>query len=440
MENRLVVELVVIFVIVLANSFFALAEFSVVASRKSKLKQMIRERKAGAASAERLRNNTDTFLAAIQLGITLTGAILGVFSGATIVEKLETMLRDLPYEIINQHTTSIAMFIVIISITSLSVVIGELAPKYIALSSPEKFASVVSRPVTIFVRVTSLFSRLLGGTASLIVRMMGIKRRSIDETISEEEINQILLDGREKGQFEETEQKFIRSVFEFTDSTVRRAMTPRTDVIALDNNMSEDNVLEIMKKHGFSRYPVYDGTIDNVTGIVYVKDFITRSVLIGNRKVSEMMRKPNFVPDSFPLPRLLSAFRTGKGHMAIVLDEFGGTAGIITLEDILEELVGEIQDEYDVEALPVVRHSDTIVYANGSVWPGEINRVLGCNLPKDISETLAGLFMDAVGRLPEINESLRISDVNLTIIERDKNRIIRLKLEKIISPAKGDNI
>lgn len=437
MDSRLLIELAVIFFIVFVNAFFALAEFSIVASRNSRLRQLVKKQKPGAAAAEKLRADQEGFLATIQFGITLTVAILGVFSGATIVEKIESGLVQIPIGFIADHANSLSMVLVVVAITMLSVVVGELTPKYIALSSPERFASLISRPILLFVRFSSVFSKMLAATARLFVRVLGVRRNPSELAVTEDEINQMLIDGREKGLFEEAEQRFIRSVFEFTDSTVRRAMKPRTDVVALDKGMLPDEVVAVMVEHGFSRFPVFDGTIDTVVGILYVKDFIAATFHESEKKIESLMREPYFVPDSFPLPRLLKAFRTGRGHMAIVLDEFGGTAGIITLEDILEELVGEIQDEYDVETPPVVMQSENVVYADGSVWPGEINRVLTCSLPEDTAETLAGLFMDIVGHLPEKNETLRVGDATLTILARDHNRIIRMKIEK--SPGQAES-
>lgn len=438
MDSDLVIELLAILVLVLANGFFALAEFSVISSRISRLAQKKAEGKWGAARAERLRSDPDRFLASIQVGITLVAALLGVFSGATIVVQLEVWLGGADWTWLAESAKSISMALVVLGITVLSVVLGELVPKYIALSFPERYARYVAVPAGLFVGLTAPFSRMLSGLANLIVRLLGVKRADSGQQVTEEEINQMLLDGRRRGVFDDTEQEFVRSVFDFSDSTVRRALTPRTDVVAFNRSVDPQEILDTILKYGYSRYPIYDETIDKVIGILYTKDLINRNVDLDRIDLSQLMRAPLFVPDSLPLPKLLSEFQEGRNHLAIVLDEFGGTAGIITLEDILEELVGEIQDEYDTEAAPIVKHSDTSLFADADVWPGDANEVIDSHLPEDSHDTLAGLIMEALGRLPDNHETIRIADVKLTILSKDQNRILRLKLEKITGPPASE--
>ena len=432
MDGSLTLELLAILVLILANGFFALAEFSVIASRKSRLRQKAEERKSGAQQAAKLRENPERFLATIQVGITLVAAMVGVFSGATMVNKLAEAIKLIPIHAIQNTATGISMVLVVVLITVLSVVLGELVPKYLALSFPERYARYVARPISFFVTVTSIFSRLLSGTALSIVRMLGVRRDSQRGAVTEEEINQLVIEGREEGVFDDTQREFIRSVFEFADSTVRRAMTPRTDVIGIDIDGKPIDIVKLMVEQGYSRYPVFKGNIDTVVGVIYAKDVLQKEMDARDIEVDEILREALYVPDSMPLSKLLREFQKGKNHMAIVLDDFGGTAGIITLEDILEELVGEIQDEYDTEAKPLVRHSDTVAFADSSVWPGEVNDLLNSNLPEDDVDTLAGLFMEAVGRLPEQHETVTIADVKLTVLAKDENRILRIKAEKIV--------
>jgi CBS domain containing-hemolysin-like protein len=226
-------------------------------------------------------------------------------------------------------------------------------------------------------------------------------------------------------------------VFDFSDSTVRRALTPRPDVVALDEAATPEDILKVILEDGYSRYPVYKETIDHVTGIIYTKDLISPDVDLGRIDLMSLKRPPLFVPDSLPLPKLLREFQKGRAHMAVVLDEFGGTAGIITLEDILEELVGEIQDEYDAEAAPIVQASETTVYANGDVWPGDVNELINGDLPEESHDTLAGLIMEELGRLPDKHEVVRIADVRLTVLAKDKNRILRVKLQKLAGDGRS---
>ena len=262
MSYNLWLELIVILVLVGANGFFALAEFSIISSRVSRLARNRDNREWGAARAEKLKAEPDRFLASIQVGITLIAALLGVFSGATVVAQLETIFVKSAWGWLADSATSIAVVIVVVSITILSVVLGELVPKYIALSNPERYARYVAGPVNVFVTLTAPFSRLLSWLSNLTVRMAGIKRVNGQQQVTEDEINEMLLDGRRHGVFDDTEQEFVRSVFDFSDSTVRRALTPRTDVIAINRVATSQEILNTIIEHGYSRYPIFEETID----------------------------------------------------------------------------------------------------------------------------------------------------------------------------------
>ncbi|PWB74279.1 hypothetical protein C3F09_04180 [candidate division GN15 bacterium] len=437
MQSSFSFEIIAVLVLILANGFFVLAEFSIIASRKTKLKQKVDEGKPGAEAALKLHDKPDLFLATIQVGITLVGALVGVFSGATIVERLHALLNVSGIPFVERWAEPISVGIIVLSITVLTAVIGELVPKYIALSYPEKYARLIARPTRVFVAITYFIAEFLGWLSRRIVRTLGIRRRELQSVIDEDEINHMILEGREKGLFDVTEEEFVKSVFQFTDTAVRRAMKPRPDIAAIDIDAAPAETAHVIIDNGYSRYPVYRDSIDNIIGLVYIKDLIKDGVDPGNLDVQKVMRPPLFVPDSMPLTKLLQEFQVGKNHLAIVLDEYGGTAGIITLEDILEELVGEIQDEYDSEAPPVVRISETVVYAGGDVWPGEINELLDTDLPEDKSDTLAGLFVDESGRMPDKYQAVTIADARMTILSKDKHRILRLKVEKV-SRAEDD--
>lgn len=435
MDSETFFELLAIFLLILANGFFALSEFSVIASRKSKLQQKVAEGKFGAAKAEKLHRDPDKFLATIQVGITLFGTVAGVIGGATIVAKLEQALGQIAIDFVAQAATPISVGLVAVGITVTAVVLGELVPKYVALSHPERYARYVAGPITVFTTLTSFVSTLLSRTARLVLRLLGVTRDTSKTVITEEEINLMIFEGRQKGVFDATEEKLIRSVFDFADSTVRRAMTPRTDVVGIEVSTAPDHIINVIVENGHSRYPVFDKTIDNIVGMLFTKDLIHQKLNPQLIILKDLIRKAAFVPDSMPLSKLLRDFQRKKNQFAVVLDEFGGTAGIITLEDVLEELVGEIQDEDDTKAPPLVKHSDTVAYADGTVWPGAINELMDSRLPEDKAETLAGLVIDHLGRLPEKNETVMIADMQIIVLEQDQNRLTRLKLEKTTPQA-----
>ena len=431
MDGHLAWEFLAILVLILANGFFALSEFSIIASRKSKLKKHASEGKRGSATAEKLHRTPDKFLATMQVGITLVGTLAGVIGGATIVKQLELTLRNVSIQLVADAATPISVGIIAILITGFSVIIGELVPKYLALSNPELFARHVAGPTKLFTQLTSIFSTVLSKTARLVVNILGVKQDSSRTAITEEEINLMIFEGKEKGIFDETEEKLIKSVFEFADMTVRRAMTPRTDVVAIEINADHKDILNLIIDNSYSRYPIFEKDIDHIVGILYTKDIIIHRLDPHLIILNDLIRQPLFVPDSMELSQLLRLLQRKKKHIAIVLDEFGGTAGIITLEDIIEELVGEIQDEYDEEQPPLVKHSETVAYAEGSVWPGDINELMNSSLPEDKAETVAGLFIDHLGRLPEPGETVTVGNLHISVLEREDNRLVRLKLEKV---------
>lgn len=435
MDSDIFFELLAIFLLIIANGFFALSEFSVIASRKSRLQQKVAEGKLGAAKAEKLHSNPDKFLATIQVGITLFGTMAGVIGGATVVVKLEQAFEQSPVDLLAQAATPLSVGLVAVAITVTAVIIGELVPKYLALSHPERYARYIAGPITVFITLTSFISGLLSGAARLVLRLFGVARSTDQPIISEEEINLMINEGKKKGIFDDTEERLIKSVFDFADSTVRRAMTPRTDVVGIEANTPSDKIIDTIIEYGHSRYPVYNRTIDNVVGVLFTKDLVHHKLNPQLIILKDLIRTATFVPDSMPLSKLLQDFRRKKNQLAVVLDEFGGTAGIVTLEDILEELVGEIQDEDDTKAPPLVKHSDTIIYVDGLVWPGAINELMNSRLPEDRAETIAGLVIDHLGRLPVKDETIVIADMRIVILEQEQTRLTRLKLEKITPEA-----
>jgi len=426
-----IIELLAILALVLANGFFAASEFALVASRKSRIKNLSRKGDRRAAITAALLAKPDRFLAAIQVGITFVATLAGVFGGATIVRTLTPVIEEIPIAAISNTAHPIAIAIVVIFISVLSVVIGELIPKYIALGNPEKIALAVSRPISIFSTLTFFVVGFLTFSARLILRLMGLKKIPERSHITEDEINILISEGAEKGVFDKTEQKLIRSVFDFTDINVRQAMTPRVDMIGIGIDWNREQILEVMTTNGYSRYPVYSESFDHIEGILYTKDLIRMLVHEGVVILKDIIRKPLFVPDSMPLTSLLRKFQKRKKHIGIVLDEFGGTAGLITLEDILEEIVGDIQDEHDTDQPEFVAHSEKIAYAAASFRPDELNREFNAKVPEDISETLAGLMVEKLGRVPHMTEEVVIGNIKLKVVEMSGKRIKRIRIEKL---------
>lgn len=424
-------EILAIFLLILANGFFSLSEFAIIASSKSRLKRMAREGNRSAERAVKIHTRPESFLATVQVGITFVGTLAGVFSGMTIVNYLNPLIAGIPIDFISRSSRPISFLIVVIIISFATVVLGELVPKYLAISRPERIASTVSGPVSIFIKVAFLPVRILTGTARGVMRLIGIKKIADRAHITEDEINILIADGKEKGVFDATEQELIHSIFDFTDTTARQAMTPRTDIVGIDIEYDTKKILKVITTSGFSRYPVYEETLDKIVGVIYTKDVIRvlqHSDLIA---VNDIIRKALFIPDSMKLNALLRTLQQKRVHVAVVLDEFGGTAGLITLEDILEEIVGEIQDEFDTEQKEFVQKSETLAFAAGSLRVDELNDQFDTRIPEEGPGTLTGLVFERLGRPPVKGDEIIVESVKFKVLEIEGNRLKRLSVEKI---------
>ncbi len=428
--NTAFIELLAIFGLVLANGFFAASEFALIASRKSRIKDLADKGDSSAARTYKLLDRPDRFLAAIQVGITFVATLAGVFGGATMVDRLSPLITMIPISFFQNSPESIAIVVVVLGITFLSVVIGELVPKYIALGNPEKIALKVTGPITIFCRMTSVIVGFLTFSARSVLRIFGKSVAANESQISEDEINILIKEGTESGVFDKTEQRLIKSVFDFSDITARMAMTPRVDLITVKLGSPIEEIMEIMTSHGYSRYPVYETSSDEIVGVVYTKDLIALMVHEEMIILRDIIRKPLYVPDSMLLSVLMEKFQKQKIHIAIVLDEFGGTAGLITLEDILEEIVGDIQDEHDTAQPEFVLHSEKVAFAAGALRPDELNELFNVDIPEDISDTLAGLVVEQLNKSPQISDEVRLDDLTFSILEMDGIRIKRLRVTK----------
>ena len=428
--NSTIFEVLAIIALVLGNGFFAMSEFALISAKRSRIKNWAEKGDKRAIHTRKILQQPDRFLATIQVGITFISTMAGVFGGATIVHTLSPFLKSLDIKIISQSADPISIVVVVVFISFLSVVIGELVPKYMALRMPEVIAIRVTRPISIFSKLTFFLVNFLSFSARGILRLFGLSRLPESGHITEEEINILISEGTEKGIFDATEKKLIRSVFDFSDITVRQSMTPRIDVIGIQINWPTEKILETMTKYGYSRYPVYEESLDDIAGIVYTKDLISLMAKGEGLVLRDVVRRALFVPDSMPLTKLLGRFQKLKIHIAMVLDEFGGTAGLISLEDILEELVGEIQDEHDYEQAEFVAHSDTVAFASAHLRPDEVNSQFGTKLPEEEADTIGEMIVDSLGRTPQIGEEIEIEGLTFTVLELKNNWIKRVRIEK----------
>lgn len=429
--DNIYLEILAILLLIAANGFFSLSEFSIIASSRSRLKRLAREGNKSAERAFNMRARPESFLATVQVGITFVGIMAGVYGGMTIVNHINPLIAKIPLDFIADSARTVSSIVVAVLITFAAVVLGELVPKYLALSRPEKIASRLSGSISIFIKVSSFLVRILIGTAHICMKLIGVKYTADSSMLTEEEINLIIAEGREKGVFDATEQEMIHSVFDFTDTIARQAMTPRTDIVGIDINDDTKEILKKITSYGYSRFPVYENTLDKIVGILYTKDIIKilqHSSLI---VINDIIHKPLFIPDSMMLNTLLKTFQQKRVHVAIVLDEFGGTAGLITLEDLLEEIVGEIHDEFDIDQREFVKNSETLAFIAASLRVDELNDQFGTKLPEDGSDTIGGLIFENLGHPAEKGEEVIIENLKFSVLEVEGNRMKRLRVEKI---------
>ena len=433
----------------LLNAFFVAAEFSLVRSRRTRLEAMVRSGDRLARIALRASSNISRVLSASQLGVTLASLGLGWIAEKTLAEIFEGWFSRLPFAIEISLSVTLAGIIAYTVLTYLHVVLGELTPKAAALNHPERFATFLAPPLLLFGWVMSPFIWVLNRSANGILKTFGQSAASMNETVhSPEELRLLVEQAQEGGSLEHSDAKMLGAVFEFSEKNAREVMTPRTEIIAFSADATLSEVLEIVEESGVSRYPVYNETIDDIIGMVLAKDLL--KVLIPAAATSgaasgaarehgqssefslrAMMRPVHVIPGSREVEDVLADFKRLKIHMAIVLDEYGGTAGVITMEDLLEEIVGEILDEYDTPEdsdVPVqTRAGETVVPGGTNI--GELNERFGLDVPEDDATTIGGYVFGVLGRLPQNGDRVIAGGAVFTVREMDGRKIDSLAVD-----------
>jgi len=431
------IEILVILVLILANGFFSASEIALISARRSRIKHLSEKGHKKAKLVNAIQSKPDVFLATVQVGITLVGTLASVVGGATVVHELKPLIERIPISAIRNSSQSIAIGIVVVVMTYLLLVLGELVPKYLALTFPERVAFRTAGPINMLGKLSFLPVRLLSNSSRALVSLFVRNVPKESGFVSDEELKFIVREGKTKGVFDQTEEELIRSALEFTDTTVRNAMTPRTEIVALDINAGHEQAIRAMTEEGYSRIPVYKGTLDNIVGIIYAKDIIN---LLHDRELiilQDIVRKPYFVPDSMKIWELLKVFQKKRVHLAIVLDEFGGTAGLITLEDILEELVGEIRDEYDREEEEIYLLSENMAIVNAGLFIGEFNQKFKTDLSEEFN-TVGGYVTSTLGRIPVVDEVVKIGNLTFVVFDKVGPRLKKIKVVRETRPSAQD--
>jgi putative hemolysin len=431
MDLKFWLEIVLILVLVFVSGFFSASEIAIIALRKSRIRELAESGDSRAVSVEKLKNNPDSFFAIVQIGMTVTASAASALGGATAILVIKPLIESVPIVAINQAAESISITLVVIVISYTFLVLAELFPKALAIRFSEKIALWVGPGTWWSLKLLSIFINFLAWSTNLCLKAVGISpeiRR--DHIVTEEEVKIILTEGLKHGVFEPDEHKMIHSVFEFSDIVARNAMTPRTEMVAVEINEKPENILKVATMEAFSRLPVYEENLDNIKGILNVRDLLNVFRTGGLIILRDIMREPFFIPDSRKISEVLKDMQTERTHLAIVLDDFGGTAGVITLEDILEEIVGEIQDEYDTEDQAIIMQPDGTAIVRGSVDADLVCERFGTNPPEGEFESITGMLIDRIDRIPELNETINIAGLKITVLEKKGHRVRKLKVEK----------
>jgi CBS domain containing-hemolysin-like protein len=428
---RVLPRLIAIAVLLLLNGFFVASEFALVRSRRTRLESMARTGDWKARLALRASGNLARVYSASQLGVTLASLALGALAESSLGGWMADWLSTLPMTIELSVRVGLGAAIALAIVTFFHVVFGELAPRGAALSHPESVARWLTPPLLGFAWIATPFTSLLNRSSQIVLRLFGQKAANPEENVhSAEELRMLVEQSQEVGVLQSQDADMLEGVFEFSEKNAREVMTPRTEIDALDIESTLDDTLALVEESGRSRYPVYEETIDNIIGLVLAKDLIPilRSPPSGF-SLRSIMRPVHVVPGSREVEEVLSDFKRLKVHMAIVLDEFGGTAGLVTMEDLLEEIVGEILDEYDEPPEHLERESPDLVIVPGGTNIGELNERFGLSVPEDDYTTIGGYIFGALGRLAVVGDRITAGGAVFTVRGMDGRRIDSLAVD-----------
>jgi putative hemolysin len=436
MEN-LFYDAFLIAILIVLNGYLAGTEIAVVTARKSTIKQLAESGKKSAKIFLKLKEEPDRFLATIQIGITGVGVLASAVGGAAAVKVITPALQAVPVETISLAAGPISIVIVAVVITYFTVIFGELVPKSVALMHPENVGLWTARSIDVFAKINSIFVKVLTFSTSLVLSPFGRKPFTERAYITEEEVKLLIKEGGKHGVFEPTEERILQSVFEFTDMSVKEVMVPDTRMVAIQIDRSPQEILSIIEEEQFSRYPVFGRGLNDVRGILNAKDFLTLFGKTGQVDVRKIIRPPFFIPETMKISLLLREMQRRRIHMALVVDEYGGVAGLVTMEDLVEEIVGEIRDEHDVES-PVIQLSDGTLLIDASISLKDLKEDHHVPLPESPDyDTLGGFLMTALQKIPQAGDTVEIEGKRLEIVEMVGQRISKVKLEKLHEPPEG---
>ncbi|MBK9210001.1 MAG: HlyC/CorC family transporter [Anaerolineales bacterium] len=429
-------EIIMIFILILVNALLAMSEAALVASRKARLQQQAGEGNKSSALALKLIEDPNIFLSTVQIGITLIGVLAGAVGGATIAESLGKALQNVPY--IGVYSTSIALGIVVISITVLTIWLGELVPKRLGLNSPEKIAQVVAGPMLFLSRIFSPFIKLMSLATNFVLRLFGVNASS-EPPITEEELQMLISQGTQAGVFQEAEQDMVEGIFSLGDSRVYSLMTPRTDLVWLDVADSIEEIREKIADCPYSRFPVRQDSLETIVGIVKSRDLLVESLSGKDIELKALLKPAYFIPETMFASRALELFKEKNTELLLVVDEFGGLQGLLTINDILEEIVGAME----FEEPQATQRQDGSWLLDGMLEVDEFKELFDFKLlpHEDEYETLSGFIMTLLGRVPQAAENFEWNGYRFEVMDMDGRRVDKVlvtTLPKIIPAETKD--
>jgi putative hemolysin len=424
--SSVTIEIFFLLLLLVVNGLFSMSEMAVVSARKVRLQQLANQGNAKARTALDLADSPNQFLSTVQIGITLISTLAGAFGGATLAEKLANQLKQLPIPFLVAHSDAIALFLVVLMITYLSLVIGELVPKRLALNNPEQIAAGVASPMRLLAKLASPAVHLLSYSTDLVLRLLSIGP-STDPEVTEEEIKILIEQGTEAGMFEEAEQEMLNRVFRLGDRRVSAMMTPRPDIVWLDLEDSSETNRQVIMDSAHSQFPVCQGDLDNVLGIIKVNDLLTRCLASQPLDLTAALQRPLYVPESTPGLKVLELFKQSGTHIAIVVDEYGVIQGLVTLNDILEEIVGDIPSLDQTDEPQAVQREDGSWLLDGMLSVEEFFELLELEeLPKEQRgnyHTMGGFVVTQLGRIPTAAEHFDWQGMRFEVMDMDGNRV-----------------
>ena len=416
-------QIAVLVVLILLNAYFAASEIAFISLNDAKIEKQAKEGNKKAKQIYKMLKNPSKFLATIQIGITLAGFLSSAFASDAFADKLAPMLNNLLPMLGTDTWRTISIILITILLSFFTLVFGELVPKRLAMKYYEKVSFGTIGVIRGISFITAPFVKLLTFSTNVISKIFGV---------SEEEIKMLIDVGEEKGTIDQEEKELLNNVFEFNDTTASEIMTPRIDIFALKISQDLYEVLDELDDYKYSRIPVYEDTIDNIKGIILIKDILKDLRDKKKINIKKLIKEVHFVPESVPIDKLFRQLQRNKMQMAIVIDEYGGTAGLVTMEDILEELVGNIFDEHDEEELEYELIDENTYMVNGNISIGDLEKIIGIEISDGDYETLSGYLLGKLEELPPEGEETIIEDGKLTykIEEYEDKRIKRVKICK----------